>query len=58
MKIFLDVHYCAPEVASVGLTEEKALEKGYTLKIGKFPFTASGKSSSLWTFRWICQSNI
>ena len=38
--------YCAPEVASVGLTEEKALEKGYTLKIGKFPFTASGKAQA------------
>ena len=38
--------YCAPEIASVGLTEEKALEKGYTLKIGKFPFTASGKAQA------------
>jgi dihydrolipoamide dehydrogenase len=38
--------YCAPEVASVGLTEEKALEKGYSLKIGKFPFTASGKAQA------------
>ncbi|MDR1756578.1 MAG: dihydrolipoyl dehydrogenase [Culturomica sp.] len=38
--------YTTPEVASVGLTEEKALEAGYELKIGKFPFTASGKASA------------
>lgn len=38
--------YTTPEVASVGLTEAKALEAGYELKIGKFPFTASGKASS------------
>ena len=38
--------YCWPEVASVGLTEEQAREKGYTLKIGKFPFSASGKASA------------
>lgn len=38
--------YTSPEVASVGLTEAKALEAGYTLKIGKFPFTASGKASA------------
>jgi dihydrolipoamide dehydrogenase len=38
--------YCWPEVASVGLTEEQAKEKGYTLKIGKFPFSASGKASA------------
>jgi dihydrolipoamide dehydrogenase len=38
--------YCWPEVASVGLTEERAKEKGYTLKIGKFPFSASGKASA------------
>ena len=38
--------YCAPEVASVGLTEEKALEKGYSIKVGKFPFTASGKAQA------------
>ncbi len=38
--------YCSPEVASVGLTEDEAKAKGYTLKIGKFPFSASGKASA------------
>jgi dihydrolipoamide dehydrogenase len=38
--------YCSPEVASVGLTEEEAKAKGYELKIGKFPFSASGKASA------------
>ncbi len=38
--------YCSPEVASVGLTEEAAKEAGYELKIGKFPFSASGKASA------------
>lgn len=38
--------YCVPEVASVGLTEEEAKAKGYTLKVGKFPFSASGKASA------------
>ncbi len=38
--------YCSPEVASVGLTEEQAKEKGYELKIGKFPFSASGKAAA------------
>ncbi len=38
--------YTTPEVASVGLTEETATEKGYELKIGKFPFRASGKAAS------------
>lgn len=38
--------YCWPEVASVGLTEQAAREKGYELKIGKFPFTASGKAKA------------
>ena len=38
--------YCSPEVASVGLTEEKALEMGYNIKVGKFPFTASGKAQA------------
>ncbi|MDX9759296.1 MAG: dihydrolipoyl dehydrogenase [Bacteroidota bacterium] len=36
--------YCQPQVASVGLTEKKAREQGYELKIGKFPFSASGKA--------------
>lgn len=38
--------YCVPEVASVGLTEKQALEKGYEIKVGKFPFSASGKASA------------
>lgn len=38
--------YCSPEVASVGLTEAQAKEAGYELKIGKFPFSASGKASA------------
>ena len=38
--------YCAPEVASVGLTEAMAKEAGYELKIGKFPFSASGKAKA------------
>jgi len=39
--------YCDPEVASVGLTEEKAKEAGYNVKVGKFPFSASGKARIL-----------
>jgi dihydrolipoamide dehydrogenase len=39
--------YCDPEVASVGLTEAKAKEEGYDVKIGKFPFSASGKARIL-----------
>ena len=39
--------YCHPQVASIGLTEEKAREQGFELKIGKFPFVASGKSIAL-----------
>ena len=38
--------YTNPEVASVGLTEKGAKEAGYDIKIGKFPFTASGKASA------------
>jgi dihydrolipoamide dehydrogenase len=38
--------YCVPEVASVGLTEADAKEAGYELKVGKFPFSASGKASA------------
>ncbi len=39
--------YCQPQVASVGLTEAKAKEAGYELKIGKFPFSASGKAQGI-----------
>lgn len=38
--------YTGPEVASVGLTEKKAREAGYELKVGKFPYSASGKASA------------
>ena len=38
--------YCTPEIASVGLTEKQAKEKGYDIKVGKFPFSASGKASA------------
>jgi dihydrolipoamide dehydrogenase len=38
--------YTSPEVASVGYTEKAAREAGYELKVGKFPFTASGKASA------------
>ena len=36
--------YCSPEIASVGYTEEQAIENGYEIKVGKFPFSASGKA--------------
>ncbi len=38
--------YCSPEIASVGMTETAAKNAGYELKIGKFPFTASGKAKA------------
>jgi len=41
--------YATPEIASVGLTEEKAKAAGYELKIGKFPFSASGKAKAAGT---------
>lgn len=39
--------YCHPQVASVGLTEAKAKEKGYKIKVGRFPFMANGKAIAL-----------
>ena len=36
--------YCQPEIASVGYTEKQALDKGYSVKVGKFPFSALGKA--------------
>ncbi|HVZ95566.1 MAG TPA: dihydrolipoyl dehydrogenase [Chitinophagaceae bacterium] len=39
--------YCSPEIASVGYTEKAAKEAGYELKIGKFPFIASGKATAV-----------
>jgi dihydrolipoamide dehydrogenase len=38
--------YATPEIASVGMTEKQAKEKGYELKVGKFPFSASGKAKA------------
>ncbi len=38
--------YCTPEIASVGLTEKQAIDAGYEVKVGKFPFSASGKASA------------
>ncbi|QTN39639.1 dihydrolipoyl dehydrogenase [Cryomorphaceae bacterium] len=38
--------YCAPEIASVGLTEKAAKDAGYEIKVGKFPFSASGKAKA------------
>ncbi len=39
--------YCHPQVASIGMTEAKAREAGYEVKIGKFPYTASGKARAI-----------
>jgi dihydrolipoamide dehydrogenase len=39
--------YCEPQVASVGLTEQQAKDEGYKIKVGKFPFSASGKATGL-----------
>ena len=39
--------YCQPQVASVGLTEKKAIEEGYEVIVGKFPFSANGKSRAI-----------
>tara|TARA_R110000850_G_scaffold112299_1_gene226108 strand:- start:488 stop:1876 length:1389 start_codon:yes stop_codon:yes gene_type:complete len=38
--------YCSPEIASVGYTEKAAKEAGFEIKVGKFPFSASGKASA------------
>ena len=38
--------YCSPEIASVGYTEKAAKEAGYEIKVGKFPFSASGKAKA------------
>lgn len=44
VKIFPGATYCQPQIASVGLTEKACKEKGLAYKVGKFPFTASGKA--------------
>ena len=38
--------YCHPEISSVGFTEKQAIEKGFEIKVGKFPFSASGKAKA------------
>ncbi|REJ75565.1 MAG: dihydrolipoyl dehydrogenase [Acidobacteria bacterium] len=44
MNLVPNCTYCDPEVASVGMTEQKAKDAGYDVKVGKFPFSASGKA--------------
>jgi len=44
VKNFPGCTYCQPQVASIGLSEKAAKEKGLNIKVGKFPFTASGKA--------------
>src|ERR1041385_1499850 len=39
--------YCQPQIASLGLTEEKAIAAGYQIKVGRFPFSASGKARAI-----------
>jgi dihydrolipoamide dehydrogenase len=41
------VTFCSPEVGSIGLTEKKAMERGYDVKVGRFPWTANGKAKIL-----------
>ena len=47
VEVFPGCTYCQPQVASVGLTEKAAKEKGLKYKVGKFPFQASGKAQSV-----------
>jgi dihydrolipoamide dehydrogenase len=44
VKVFPGCTYCQPQIASTGLTEKACKEKGLAVKVGKFPFTASGKA--------------
>lgn len=39
--------YCHPEIASIGFTEKKAIDMGYTISVGKFPFIASGRAKAM-----------
>ncbi len=39
--------FCEPQIASIGLTEEKALEEGYSIRVGKFPFVGNGKALAI-----------
>ncbi len=50
--------YTNPEIASVGLTEAAAREAGYEIKVGKFPFTASGKASASGSKGRLCQADL
>jgi len=45
--VFPGCTYCHPQIASVGLTEDKAKEEGIAIKVGKFPFSASGKAVAI-----------
>lgn len=47
IRVFPGCTYCQPQVASVGLTERTAVEKGLKFKVGKFPFSASGKALAI-----------
>lgn len=47
VKLFPGCTYCSPQVASVGLTEQAAIEKGLKVKVGRFPFMASGKARAI-----------
>jgi dihydrolipoamide dehydrogenase len=47
VSVFPSCTYCQPQVASVGLTERAAKEKGLKFKVGKFPFSASGKARAV-----------
>jgi dihydrolipoamide dehydrogenase len=47
VEVFPGCTYCQPQVASVGLTEKAAKEKGLKYKVGRFPFQASGKALSV-----------
>ncbi|HEY9509450.1 MAG TPA: dihydrolipoyl dehydrogenase, partial [Verrucomicrobiae bacterium] len=47
ISVFPSCTYCQPQVASVGLTERAAKEKGLKFKVGKFPFSASGKARAV-----------
>ena len=49
--------YCSPEIASVGMTEKQAKEAGLEIKVGKFPFSASGKASGGWCTRRFRESD-
>ncbi len=49
--------YCIPQVASIGLTEKKALEEGYKIKIGKFPLFRKRKSRRAGRKRGICKND-